>query len=403
VEKALRVCYFGTFESDYDRNRILIRGLRELGAEVVICHSPVLERRRHKTRVLKSAPALAGVAGRMLFAYAGLARRYMKMPDHDVMIVGYLGHVDAIVGSALARRRGKPMVFDAFISLYDTLTQDRGMLSRGGLPSRLLSWLDKTACARADAVLLDTLAHAEYFHEELGVPLSKLHRVRVGADDAVFQPRAGGLSRGKPFTVLHYSKFAPLHGVEHILGAARELAAEDVRFLLVGGGQLEEEIDASIRTLQLSNVERIDWLRPEELCVRIGEADCCLGIFGDSAKASRVVPNKIYQSMAAGGAIVSGDTPATREVLTDGHDALLCPVADGHAIAQAIRTLRDDPELRARLARNAVETFQAIATPRRVAAELISVIETVVGRRFGRADPGGPKGPPYEDARAVHR
>ncbi|MPZ17949.1 MAG: glycosyltransferase [Luteitalea sp.] len=381
MAKTLRVCYFGTFESDYDRNRILIRGLRELGVDVLICHSPVLERRRHKTGVLKSAPALAGVATRMLLAYVGLARRYMTMPDHDAMIVGYLGHLDAIVGSALARRRGKPMVFDAFISLYDTLAQDRGMLSRGSLPSRALWWLDKAACARADAVLLDTQAHAAYFHEELGVPLSKLYRVRVGADDAVFQPSPELSRTGEPFTVLHYSKFAPLHGVEHILDAARELAAENVRFLLVGGGQLEAQIDASIRTLQLSNVERINWLDPAALCARIGEAGCCLGIFGDSAKASRVVPNKIYQSMAAGGAIISGDTPATREVLTHGHDGLLCPVADGHALAQAIRRLRDDPDLRLRLARNAVETFQAIATPRRVAGELVTVLETLLEGR----------------------
>jgi glycosyltransferase involved in cell wall biosynthesis len=180
-----------------------------------------------------------------------------------------------------------------------------------------------------------------------------------------------------------------LHGVEHMLDAASELAAEDVRFLLVGGGQLEEQIDAAIRARQLSNIERIAWLRPEELSARIGEAGCCLGIFGDSAKASRVVPNKIYQCMAAGGAIVSGDTPATRELLTHGHDALLCPVADGHAIARAIRTLRDDPELRSRLARNAVETFQAVATPRRVAAELMSVLETVLQNR----DASGPLSP----------
>ncbi|MPY87141.1 MAG: glycosyltransferase [Luteitalea sp.] len=390
----LRVCYFGTFESHYDRNRILIRGLRELGADVSICHSAVLEHMRHKTGVLNRPGALAKMAGRMARAYADLARRYMKMPDHDVMIVGYLGHLDAIIGSVLARRRGKPLVFDAFISLYDTLTQDRGMFSRGRLPAKALWWLDKVACARADAVVLDTRAHAEYFGREFGVPASKLHCVRVGADDSVFHPRpelAEGRERqgrpelsgrvAEPFTVFHYSKFAPLHGVEYILEAARELAGEpDVRFLLVGGGQLEEQIDASIRELRLSNVDRIDWLSTEELCRRIGEAGCCLGIFGGSEKASRVVPNKIYQCMAAGGAIVTGDTRPTREVLTHGHDAWLCPVADGRALARAIRTLRDDPGLRLRLARNAVETFQAVATPRRVAAELISVFEGLIHR-----------------------
>ncbi len=73
-----------------------------------------------------------------------------------------------------------------------------------------------------------------------------------------------------------------------------------------------------------------------------------LGIFGDTSKAGRVVPNKVFQAMAVGAAIITRDSAAARELLRDGESALLIPPADPDALAIAIRRLRD-PALRERL------------------------------------------------------
>jgi hypothetical protein len=36
----MRVCYFGTYDPDYARNRTLVAGLRLAGAEAVPCNAP---------------------------------------------------------------------------------------------------------------------------------------------------------------------------------------------------------------------------------------------------------------------------------------------------------------------------------------------------------------------------
>ena len=68
--------------------------------------------------------------------------------------------------------------------------------------------------------------------------------------------------------------------------------------------------------------------------------DVCLGIFGDGAKARRVVPNKVFQGMAAGCAIVTSDTPPQRRLLGD--SAVLVPAGDADALAGALLALAED-------------------------------------------------------------
>jgi glycosyltransferase involved in cell wall biosynthesis len=93
------------------------------------------------------------------------------------------------------------------------------------------------------------------------------------------------------------------------------------------------------------------------------EAQVCLGIFGDTPKARRVVPNKVYQCLAAGAAVVTGRSPASEELLVDREHALLCEMASGKAIADAILDLKRSPALRQRLGENGARLFRERYTP----------------------------------------
>jgi glycosyltransferase involved in cell wall biosynthesis len=67
--------------------------------------------------------------------------------------------------------------------------------------------------------------------------------------------------------------------------------------------------------LELQNVEFIEFLEQKELTQYIHHADICLGIFGETEKAKRVIPNKVYEAMAMKKPVITGNSPAAREFL----------------------------------------------------------------------------------------
>ena len=124
---------FGTYEAAYDRNQVLMRGLRELGVEVHECHMPVWETMRFKTKAIRGPLPYVAILVRLTLAYAQLCFRYLRAPRHDIVFVGYLGHFDVFPARLLSWLRRKPLVFDAFVSLYDTSVEDRALFSKESL------------------------------------------------------------------------------------------------------------------------------------------------------------------------------------------------------------------------------------------------------------------------------
>jgi len=66
-----------------------------------------------------------------------------------------------------------------------------------------------------------------------------------------------------------------------------------------------------------------------------------LGLLGDTGKAWRVVPGKVYQAACAGRAIVTADTPAIRTAF-EPDEVVLVPPGDPDALAGALRELIKD-------------------------------------------------------------
>ena len=64
-------------------------------------------------------------------------------------------------------------------------------------------------------------------------------------------------------------------------------------------------------------------------------ADLCLGVFGATPKAARVVPHKVYTALAAGRPVLTADTPAVRELLRPGEEVWTMPPGDPDALPLA--------------------------------------------------------------------
>jgi glycosyltransferase involved in cell wall biosynthesis len=342
----VRVCYFGTYDPAFGRNALLVAGLRQAGATVVECRAPLWRDTRDKLALARGARA--DFAPRLTRAWQTLVRQHRAIGDYDALVVGYAGHLDVLLARLLARRPGRPVVLDAFLSLAETL-EDRAIARPGSARWRAARQVDRLACRSAARVLVDTRAHAAYFTRALGVPADRLAVVPMGAWPRPPLPAAPA----SPFEVVYYGSYIPLHGLEHVLGAARELAQlPDVQFTLVGDGQDYAQIRARATARGLANVRFVrEWMSEDALVARyVAPAHVCLGIFGASRKAARVLPTKALLALAVGRPLVTRDSPAARESLIDGEHALLCAPASAAALADAILRLHDDPALRARLA-----------------------------------------------------
>jgi glycosyltransferase involved in cell wall biosynthesis len=225
----------------------------------------------------------------------------------------------------------------------------------------------------ADRVLADTEPQAEYFAGLAGIARSKVAVVPVGADERLFSavrpPSSPDVARCE---VLFYGTMIPLHGVDTILDAARLLAdAPQIHFHLVGEGQVPLE-----RLLAENPIASVRWTRRlsyAELPTAIAAADLCLGIFGTSDKAARVVPHKVYEAAAMGKAIVTADTPAMRAAFPEG-SLMLVPPGNPQALADAIRALAVAPVRRSQMGAAVRAQFQAAYTTPAIGAALAAAL-----------------------------
>ncbi|MHB8625558.1 MAG: glycosyltransferase [Aggregatilineales bacterium] len=76
---------------------------------------------------------------------------------------------------------------------------------------------------------------------------------------------------------------------------------------------------------------------------------------------------KLFEYMAAGRALLATDLPGTAEVVRDNYSALLVKAGDPDAMADGLRRLKADPDLRARLATQAQRDVAQYAWDRRAA------------------------------------
>ena len=137
--------------------------------------------------------------------------------------------------------------------------------------------------------------------------------------------------------VLFYGQLIPLHGIATIVEAARLLRDEPIDWLLVGRGQDSALLAGLLAREPLPRVRWIEWIEYGDLLAHIADADLALGIFGTSDKAASVIPNKVFQVLAAGRPLVTRDSPAVRELLVHAPPWVqLVPPGDAASLAAAI-------------------------------------------------------------------
>jgi glycosyltransferase involved in cell wall biosynthesis len=195
---------------------------------------------------------------------------------------------------------------------------------------------------------------------ELGVPDARLALHHIGIDVERFagEPRQ---SSG-PAEVVMLGRFVDKKGFEYGIQAfARATAGTDARLTLIGGGELEGKYRALAKSLGIaSRVVFAGMLESRLVAERLRESDVLLApsvVAGGGNRESGLLSVKeASASCVVPIGTLHGGIP---EIIDDGVTGFLVPERDVTALADRLRLLLSDPELRRKMAIRARHKMQA--------------------------------------------
>jgi glycosyltransferase involved in cell wall biosynthesis len=328
--------FFGTYdERRHPRVTVLRQGLEAHGHDVRVVNVPLALDTAARVQLAAQPWRLPLVTVRLVGAWLRLIARSLRERGVDVVVVGYMGHLD--VHLARCRWPRAHVVLDHMVALADTLADRR--FDSSSLVARLAEALDRAATRRADTIVVDTA------QQELQLPSIDRPRavvVPVGAPVAWFAavpPQEAPETGQDRLSIVYFGLYTPLHGATTIGEAIAKLRGQPVSWTMVGTGQERAATEAAAGPE--APVRWLDWVDAAVLPDLVAAHDVCLGIFGTGPKAHRVVPNKVFQGAAARCAVITSNTPSQREVL-DGA-AILVPPGDSAALSEVIMGLVSNP------------------------------------------------------------
>jgi glycosyltransferase involved in cell wall biosynthesis len=224
--------------------------------------------------------------------------------------------------------------------------------------------------------------------EARGVAAEKIIVNPNGVDVERFRPRAGGVEARRELGLKDddvvagfVGTFGPWHGVEKLAEAIKAIPADvAVRFLLVGSGSLQAEVEKQLEPeTRAGRVIFTGSVAHERVPPLLDACDILVAPHVPLADGSEFFgsPTKVFEYMAMGKAIVASRLGQIGEVLTDNETALLVEPGNVGELKAAILKLVEGDELRARLGKKArqvaIENYTWLHNAQRVLDEYKSL------------------------------
>lgn len=228
---------------------------------------------------------------------------------------------------------------------------------------------------KADAVITVTDALADWARSSSGQ--TAVYVVENGANTSVFRPEAASRDTGLGKYVVFFGALAPWQGLEYLLNATESSSwPKDTKLVIIGDGVRREIVVAATE-----KSAQVIYLGSQPYAKVAGHAAAALASmvpmaeFGDR-HATGLSPLKLYESVASGVPVVVTDIAGQSDFVRKHDCGLVVPPGDPEAIAIAVARLSSDPDLRARLARNAVAVAELVSWKER-ARDTFRVMQTI--------------------------
>lgn len=344
-----KVLFTGDYDKEYNRTKVISIGLEDLGVDII--H---LSFKKHNQ---KSKALIAELS-----------------EDVDIIFLPSFTHRDV---KFVKKNTTKPLLFDPLISRYLTKVFDFKQVNKYS-PRAYKNYLkDKIAFKYADKIIADTKEHKKYYNQQFNIPNEKIEVIEIGADCSVFHPMEIENNETK-FIVGFYGGFIPLQGVKNIIIAAKILLPHpNIVFRLIGNGFEYEDIKKIISKENISNIDLQGWVEYNALPKAINKFNVCLGIFGDTPKAEKVIPNKIFHYAACKKPIITKNTSGINELFEHNKNIILTS-SNPQEIADTILKLKNNTPDSNKIAEDAFQLVTNKYDTKSIANKFINIAQTLI-------------------------
>jgi len=286
-------------------------------------------------------------------------------------------------GLALSYLRRIPFVFE----VRDLWPESAVVMGELQNP-RAVKWATKLAEAcyrRAQQIVVATGGiHRRLL--ERGLPANKLTFIPNGANINIFQPRpeVGKQRRAElrlngKFVVLYAGILGVAQGMETLVEAASLLADDrDIHFLFIGEGPKKIDTLNLKEKLKLHNLSLLGEKPQKEMAGYFSAADVALVPLRQLELFNGALPSKMFEAWACACPVILSVNGEAQAVLENAQAGIHAEPEEAISIANAIRQLKNAPELRRRFGENGRRFVVANYSRERAAQKLEELLARVI-------------------------
>lgn len=249
-----------------------------------------------------------------------------------------------ITAWALASLRRRPLIFEVR-DLWPAFAVQVGVLHNPVL-IRLSEWLERFLYRQARHVMVNSPGFIEHVRQR-GARAVTL--VANGADPRMFDPGLDGsefkatYNLADRFVVMYAGAHGLSNDLDIVLQAAAALRSHpEIAIALVGDGKEKPRLEAEARSQGLENVIFVPPVAKSAMNAALAGADACLAILKPIPLYATVYPNKVFDYMAAGKAVVLAIEGVIADVVIQAGCGIAIKPGDPDALAAAILKLNHD-------------------------------------------------------------
>lgn len=288
-------------------------------------------------------------------------------------IVHHVAIKPVLYGSIAAYLAGIPRVVNALAGMGYLFISDSFKASalRLGIKRLFQIFLNKNK----SRLVLQNPDDVDMFVKNGIVEEDRIRLIRgSGVDVSIFSPTP---ESPQPVTVILSARILYDKGIAEFVEAANILLQQGcmARFILVGN--LDPENPATISKEQIyrwQGEQKVEWWgHQSNMPTVLAQAHIvCLPSYREG------LPKALLEAAACGRPIVTTDVPGCREIVKDGINGFLVPARDSLSLAEALRRLIENKELREQMGARGREMVLNEFSEQKVVAETLSVYQELL-------------------------